>query len=253
MTRWDSERSTFQKKRGTAMCDGTTSKVPGWWMTFLTAVVQQMPRPDQIDQATAEEWTGNQGALKKVLADTLLTTKEEKLAAPAEKFALLVDLGVITVPDYYVHGTCLGTFFEENGKNLYDFNKSITDANFPNPSRILKPGDKLRVRVFYQIVPGSTTSKERMDFLEKQEGNVYAGVQGASLVFEQKRDMLPKGKWYASFDEAERLWKDSDGDHRVPDVYAYSDGDFGVVLGCLGRDWRDGYAFFSFSDFVESP
>ena len=241
------------KKRGTAMCDGTTSKIPGWYITFQAALLMQAPRPDQIDQATAEEWSGNQGNLKKVLADVLIPTKEEKPVGSVEKFEMLVDLGVITVPDDYVHGTCLGTFFKENGKKLYDFNKNITDTNFPNPSRILKPGDKLRVRVFHQIVSGSTTSKERMDFLEKQERNVYTGAQGVSLVFEQKRDLLPKGKWYASFDEADRLWKDFDGYHRVPGVGADSDGGFDVLLGDLEFDWDDNNAFFSFSDFVESP
>lgn len=235
------------------MSNGTPSKIPGWWIEFQVAVLHQMPRPDQIDQAMAENWSGNQGNLKKALADALLLAKEKKSCPPTEKFGLLDDLGVITVPDNYVHGTCLSTFFEENGEMFYNYNKNITDANFPNPSRILKPGDRLRVRVFHQIVPGSTTSKERMDFLEKQEGNVYTGAQGATLVFEQKRDQLPKGKWYASFDEAGHLWEDSDYCHRVPRVSANSDGVFDVFLGYLENDWDDSNAFLSFSDFVESP
>jgi len=177
-----------------------------------------------------------------------------KVVVPAESaeiFALFADLGIITVPENYVHGTYLGAFFKENGKKLYDYNKNITDVNFPNPSRVLKPGDKLRVRAFHQIVSGRTTSQERMAFLEKQEGNIYTGAQGASLVFEQKRDQLPKGKWYASFDKAARLWKGSDGNHRVPDVLAYSDGDFCVGLSYLEVGWNDDDAFLSFSDVIE--
>lgn len=170
-----------------------------------------------------------------------------------EKFALLADLGVITVPDDYAHGMCLDTFFKKNGKKLFNYNKNITDANFSNPSRILKPGDRLRVRAFHQIVSGRTTPKERMNFLRKQEGNIYTGAQGAVLVFEQKRDQLPKGIWYASFDEAGHLWEDSDGYHGVPHVSAYSDRDFDVDLGYLENDLDDNDAFLSFSDFAESP
>lgn len=236
------------------MCDGTTSKVPGWWIEFQAAVLRQMPRPNQIDQATAEGWSGNQGALKKVLAGVFIPAKEEKVEAiSTEKFALLADLGIITVPKNYVHGTRLGVFFKKNGKKLYYYNKSITDANFPNPSRILKPGDKLHVRAFHQIVGGTTTSKERMTFLEKQPGNIYTGAQGVSLVFGQKRDKLPKGKWYASFDEEARLWGDSDGRHGVPGVFAYFDGDFSVDLCFLAGGWNFGSAFLSFSAYIEPP
>lgn len=192
-------------------------------------------------------------------AEAMLAAISGEIAVPkavvpvqsAEKFALLLDLGIITVPDDYVHGTCLESFFKKNGRKLYDFNKNITDANFPNPSRILKPGDKLRVRAFHQIVSGSTTSKERMEFLEKQQEDVYVGAQGASLVFEQKRDQLLKGKWYASFDKEDRLWKDSDGLRRVPLVDAHSGGGFRVYLGYLGHDWYDDHAFLSFSDYIE--
>lgn len=166
---------------------------------------------------------------------------------PAEKFSLLADLGTITVPDDYVHENRLATFRNQNSKKFYYYNDNITDANFPNPSRILKPGDKLRVRVFQQIVRGNTSSEERMAFLATQNA-IHLGAQGASIVFEQKRDQLPKGRWYTSFDEKERLWKDSDGNRRVPLVHADSDGDFEFDLGCFEGDWNDDYAFFCFCD-----
>ncbi len=157
-------------------------------------------------------------------------------AEPTEKFALLVDLGIITVPDDYDYGTRLAKFMENNRGKLYGVNDNITDANFPNPSRVLKPGDKLRVRAFKQVVGGTTTSEERMAFLATQKA-VHVGAQGASLVFEQKRNQLPKGRWYASFDKKERLWTDADGDHRVPGVCRHSGGDFRLSLGCFELDW----------------
>jgi hypothetical protein len=163
------------------------------------------------------------------------------------KFALLCDLGVIKVTDDYDHATALKTFGEKNRKKFYYYNEALTDVNFANPTRVLKPGDKLWARAFAQVVGGTTTSIERMDFLRSQNA-VFVGAQGASLVFEQKHDQLPKGKWYASFDEKERLWVDAGGDHGVPAVGAHSVGDFDFSLGRFERDWLRGRAFFCFSD-----
>lgn len=169
--------------------------------------------------------------------------------APAEpaKFGLLVDLGIITVPDDYVHATRLATFGEKNRDNLGYFNEDITDEHYPNPSRILKPGDKLWVRAFQQVVSGETTSEERMAFLATQHA-VHTGAQGASLVFDKKRAKLPKGKWYASFDEKKHLWQDADRYHRVPSLDANSGGDFRFNLGYFERPWGAGSAFFCFCD-----
>lgn len=186
-----------------------------------------------------------------VVADCLQKIVDEpkvEVVEPIEKFDLLADLGYITVPDDYDHATCLAVFRENNHEKFDGYNDSISDVNFPSPTRILKPGDKIRVRVFRQSVSGTTTSKERMDFLRKQKGNVFVGAQGASHAFEQKRDQLPKGYWYASFDEKDALWEDTDGNHRVPHVYAYSDGDFEFSLGYFGDVWGDGSAFFCVCD-----
>lgn len=166
---------------------------------------------------------------------------------PTEKFALLVDLGIITVPDDYVHEKRLMTFGKQNREKFYYYNDETTDKNFPNPTRVLKPGDKLRVRAFKQVVGGTTTSEERMAFLATQKA-IHTGAQGASLVFDQKRDQLPKGKWYASFDEKDRLWADADGNHRVPVVYCESDGGFKFGLGYFESVWRDDRAFLCFCD-----
>lgn len=169
------------------------------------------------------------------------------LPKPAEKFALLVDLGIITVPDDYVHDKRLTTFGKQNRKKFYCYNDEITDKNFPNPTRVLKPGDKLRVRALKQVVGGMTTSEERMAFLATQKA-IHTGAQGASLVFDQKRDQLPKGKWYASFDEKDRLWADADGDHRVPFVDCDSGGAFEFDLGRFEGVWNDDGAFLCITD-----
>ncbi len=86
-----------------------------------------------------------------------------------------------------------------------------------------------------------------MAFLATQKA-IHTGAQGASLVFDQKRDQLPKGKWYASFDEKHRLWKDAHGNHGVPDVDASSDGDFWFGLGYFEDVWDVDDAFLCFCD-----
>lgn len=195
------------------------------------------------------EWWLNQS---KDARDTLMNgekpiVKEASPSEPTEKFALLVDLGIITVPDDYDHATALKTFGKKNRKKFYYYKDAITDQNFPNPTRVLKPGDKLRVRAFKQVVGGSTTSEERMAFLATQKA-VHVGAQGASLVWDQKRDQLPKGKWYCSFDEKGRLWQDADGRHWVPFVDAVSGGGFSFDLGRFEAVWRGDGAILCFCD-----
>lgn len=218
------------------MSNGAPSQVPGWYITFQTAVLMQLPRPGQIDQNTAEVWSGNQGALKGVLTDALLPAKKVGLSASNEAFVLLNDFGVVTVPDEM----SVDAFSERWAGKLNRYNKGITDADFPSLSHVLKPGDKLRVKAFQQVTPTWTTSKERIAFLEKQPGNVFLGMQGTMLAFEQKRDRLHKGRSYASFAA-------KTGDQRVPSVHAYSDGYFDIDLCLFKEPWDKRHVFFGFS------
>lgn len=55
--------------KGTAMSNGTA--FPRWYITFQTAVLQQLPRPDVIDQVTGLGWADNQEGLQRALASAL--------------------------------------------------------------------------------------------------------------------------------------------------------------------------------------
>lgn len=162
-------------------------------------------------------------------------------------FELLVDLGEIKVPDGYVHGKRLARFYRRDREKFCYFNDAITDKNFPNPSRILKPGDRLRVRVFRQVIVGTTTPEERMAFLVAQ-GAVYPGAQGASLVFRQHRNKLPKGLLYGSFDVPERLSKDTNSSHGMPYIVALSGGGFDFDLYSFERSRDDAYCLLCFNE-----
>ena len=55
------------------------SGFPGWYITLQTAVLNQLPRPGELDQVTAEGWQKNQKALKEALETALL----KRLESPA--------------------------------------------------------------------------------------------------------------------------------------------------------------------------
>ena len=140
----------------------------------------------------------------------------------------------------------LALFAQANREKLAYYNSGITDANFPKPSRILMPGQRLAVQAFKQIVVGSTTSIERMEFLRSQNA-VFVGAQGLTLVFDQKRNQLAKNKKYVSSDERDRFWSVSLG-FRVPELLADSRGGFSLRLGYFGPVWDDGTLLLCFCE-----
>lgn len=173
----------------------------------------------------------------------------------SKKFALLVDLGFIIVPDDHVSETYLTRFkkHHQDGKKktFLAYNNAITDANFGHPTYILSSGDTLRVSVFHQIVSSSTTCEERMDYLRSQKMDTYTGAQGLAMVFDQKRDLLPKGNWLTSLDEKNHL-PSLDGYHRVPQVVAHSGVAFYLGVGYLEEVLNEAQNFLGFSK-VKKP
>ena len=165
-----------------------------------------------------------------------------------EKFVPLADLGIVTVPEKHQ----LAAFRKENERFFWHYNEAITDAHFSNPTRTLKPDDRFRVQVFRQVVSGATTSEERIDFCRRQEGNAFVGAQGISLVFGQRRDLLPRGLWYGSLDHRKHLWRDTSGCHGVPNLVVLSGGGFDLDLRCFEQPRDEGYAFLLFSDLAGS-
>ncbi len=153
------------------------------------------------------------------------------------RFVLLKDLGVIVVPKDYEHKTRLKLFKEKNKEKFFFYSDFIADDDrFDDPAQILKPGDKLHVSVLKQIISGRTTSDERLMFL-KSKNAILLGVQGVSLVFEQKRDELPKGHWYTSLDEENR-WNRFDVDLNMPSLWVpRTNNDFEFRPICSRHDW----------------
>jgi hypothetical protein len=165
-------------------------------------------------------------------------------AAPAvdsEKFVLLCYLGTIEIPATW----SLDVFRKASEKGFYYYNPDLTEANHPTPK--WAAGKRYSVRAVKQIAEGTTTSLERLEFLESQ-GAIYLGAQGAAMVYQEKRKLLPKSKWYTSFTEGD-LARVRDGlDGGVPSVNASSDGDFGFNLGNLAKSWNQDSAFLCFCE-----
>lgn len=163
--------------------------------------------------------------LQKYERDALI---EEK-GPHKEKFTLLADLGIITIPDSYVAV------------------ETWTGMSFSNPSHMLQPGTELLVRAYKQVLPGTKTSRECLGFLTgREEGNVFLGAQGVALA-ETVRLQLPKGFSYCSFDWKEHLPL-SGGFHYVPALRAEQGGGYHHQLGIFERRWlsdRDALLGFS--------
>ncbi len=164
------------------------------------------------------------------------------------RFQLVKTLDII-VPNDYVHQTHLATFAEAHRSEFYYFNEGITDENFSRVTTQLKLGQRLKVDVFQ--IKQTVTSEDCLAFLKSQQA-ILTGAQGVSLVYEQKREELSKGRWHVSFDEKNALWKDAAGFHRVPRITAFSDGDFGFHLGSFEVDWYGIHCLLSFRDEVSS-
>ena len=191
--------------------------------------------------------------LQRVLEGAIITEQKTVIISPPkpkpDKFELLTTFE-ITVPADYNHATRLDTFRavhqNEESKEFYFYNDAITDTNYAGKATTkLTAGRKFLVKAF-----GIKKTVSLLDCLAKvkAESGVLTGAQGASLVYEQRKDELPKGKYYVSFDEKDALWQGPDGNHRVPNLFAYSGGDFGFALDYFGRDWDSADVLLCFCD-----
>ncbi|MFA6325232.1 MAG: hypothetical protein WCX46_03335, partial [Candidatus Paceibacterota bacterium] len=153
----------------------------------------------------------------------------QKLAIADKRYGPAIKEFEIIVPVDYDHSKQIDVFAKKTKKETttYYFNDDITSKHFANASTKLVPGKTYKVKIF--PILARVTSEDNMAFLAKQNA-ILAGDHGLTLVYEQKKEELPKDKYTVSFDKKESLWKDADGRRRVPVVYASSGGGFGSVL-----------------------
>jgi hypothetical protein len=90
-------------------------------------------------------------------------------------------------------------------------------------------------------------SEEYLNFIASQNGQL-PNVQGLAMVWQQAKEKLPKGLWVLGFDQKENLFRDSDGNHRLPGLNQDSDGDWNFNLGYFESDWDSGRCLLFFRD-----
>ncbi len=160
----------------------------------------------------------------------------EEHSKPDKRFGIATTLCDVTIPIDYNSDTCVNDYDQKvkSLKTTYYYNDALISKNFPNPSNKLVPGKTYTIK----LIPILETVKSEDCLKELARHNaLLVGAQGIPVVDTAK---LPKGKWYASFDQKENLWKDSDGRHRVPFVRANAGGDFKFSLGYFEGVW-DGH------------
>jgi len=87
-------------KKGTAImknANNTALKIPGWYIEFQTALLRQAPRPEEIDQVTAEGWVNNQKSLKNKLIGCLIYPP--MATKSPESNSLLEFVGTVVIPE----------------------------------------------------------------------------------------------------------------------------------------------------------
>lgn len=170
-----------------------------------------------------------------------------------QRFGLPLAEFDFTVPQEYNHDKHLDEFQKctKKLKTTYYFNEALNSKNYAKATNKLEPGKTYKVKIF--PILETVTSEDCMNFLRKQNA-ILVGGQGVTLLYDDPtaREQFPIGKWTVSFDQKDALWKDSDGDHRVPRVYRRSDGDWEFYLGVFEGVWRAVHCLLCFCDLQPS-
>ncbi len=122
----------------------------------------------------------------------------------------------------------------------YYVNSDITEKNFPLPKKI-----ETENPVILKF-DNSFSSEEALERCKK-EGLRPANIYELLLLKENHPENWPDNTW-SSILAFGSQFTDSDGDHRVPLVRAYSDGVFWFSLGDFGRDWASDYCLLCVCD-----
>lgn len=164
---------------------------------------------------------------------------------------LLEGKGTFTVPKDYKHDTQIDSFGKKTRKlkTTYYYNDDFTSKNFAKVTNKLVPGKSYRVKMF--SILEQVESDDCLSRLKAEPGNILVGGQGITLLQEHQPDIFPTGKYMVSFDEKSVLWKDADGDRRVPYVGRGSGGDWEFDLGCFEYSWDSDVVVLCFCDLEE--
>lgn len=155
------------------------------------------------------------------------------------------DLGIVTVPDDYDPASYLALFKARYQDQLSEYDDRITDNNFPS---VLKPRDNFKVLIFRKSESSENnriTSSAIFKYLRSVRA-VLASIQGACLVWEQKKEELARDRGYIAVGEIKNLWLDQHRFHRLPYLMSHQSGRLTIDLGFFENGGWIGYSFFCF-------
>lgn len=133
----------------------------------------------------------------------------------------------VTVPADYSHGTQIEDSKKKAQKDkviLFGYDSFFTNKNFEGETTKLLPGETFIIKIF--PITEQATSQQCLAFLKNQK-SLYFGLHGLTVVFDLKKDKLPKDKWIISFSPKDELLVDASGSHVVPYLSTSVDGDYG--------------------------
>ncbi len=146
------------------------------------------------------------------------------------------------------------TFIDEFAKKTRDldlthyYNPNLTSENFKKVTDKFIPDKIYGVKVIPLLQDGILSKR----ILEYMTANNFlkVGAHGALLLQETNPEYFTKDKWHLSFDEKKALPVIS-GDHRVPRLHPYSDGDWKFYLGFFEGPWYSGQVLICFYELEE--
>ena len=155
--------------------------------------------PENGQQSPINPWLVSV-ALGNIIDPRFKLIRERKILAPADYNH---DNQLSTLPKYFIR-----------------FNGDITDKNFKNTSYKFQANQEYIVKLFL------VNNKEYIDLsdcfgLLKRNNAVFASAQGLSLLYQEisERDFYPLNLSIISLDKEESLFKDSEGEYRIPELF----------------------------------
>lgn len=181
---------------------------PGWYIKLQTDVLNQLPRPPEMDKVTAQRWTNKNGAGLNKFLSGLITPPKIELSDKRFHIISTFDL-----------------YFDK--KSLECELMGVVDAV---QSQNFKHGQKFKVDVINAHAVGSVN--DCINFLE-QEQALFLGGLGTALVYQEQKRRNKKNEcptlwpfWIASF-----------ASFREEYPFKIPSGNFFTIPGIIGLDY----------------
>lgn len=125
-----------------------------------------------------------------------------------KSFELEKYLGVVRVSEDYQHATRLPDFCKKFRSDFVTMDRRIVGGDFGNSPMQLRPGDTFVARIFR--CKSRLSPNDHLAFLIMQRA-LFLGIEGLSLVWEFKRNALPRNICLSVLGKEDDLWRDSCG------------------------------------------